>query len=68
MTDRINKTTDPSVDPQGAPELPDVESVNHSGQRDGGMGQDDLDRRRDPAGADSTEQVTRRGPSNVEGL
>ncbi len=68
MTDRNNHKSDPSVDPQGAPELPDVESINSGRQRGGGFGQDELVRQRDPAGADSTEQVTPRGPSNIEGI
>lgn len=67
MTDRANQQTDPSSNPQGPAESPDVESVNRPRQRGGRLGRDEIDRQRDPACADSAEHLAREGHRNVEG-
>ncbi len=67
MTDRNKRQDDPATNGSvGSTELPNVEGVDQSRQRGGGYGQDELQRQRDPTGADSAEHLSDRAPSDVE--
>jgi hypothetical protein len=68
--DRSNsnqRPTDAGVEtPPDGTYSPDTVQVNRARQQGGGYGAEDMDRQRDPTGADSTEHVADRQTQDVE--